>query len=59
MSETTIIPSHSSSCIDLVFINQPKLAVNSGTYSSLNIKCHHQITHCFSTLSGESESTKK
>ena len=43
-------PSHllpnSSSCIDLIFIDQPNLAVNSGIHPSLHVKCHHQIIHC-------------
>ena len=46
VSEPTHILSNSSSCIDLVFTNQPNLSVNCGTHSTLNTKCHHQITHC-------------
>ena len=40
------ILSNSSLCIDLIFTNQPNLVVNCGTHSTLNTKCHHQITHC-------------
>ena len=46
ISEPTHILSYSSSCIDLIFSNQLNLVVNRGTYSTLNTKCHHQITHC-------------
>ena len=40
---THILPS-SSSCIDLIFTNQPNLVNKSGVYSALHINCHHQIT---------------
>ena len=36
----------STSCIDLIFTDQPNLVVDSGTNSTLNPKCHHQITYC-------------
>ena len=32
-----------SSCIDLIFTDQPKLSVNSGVHASLHPNCHHQI----------------
>ena len=35
---------NSSSCIDLIFTNQPNLIVNRGTHPSLHENCHHQIT---------------
>ena len=35
----------SSSCIDLIFISQPNLVMESGVHSSLHPNCHHQITH--------------
>ena len=41
---THMLPS-SSSCIDLIFTDQPSLAVNSGTHPSLHANCHHQITY--------------
>ena len=44
--EPTHILSNSSSCIDLVFTNQPNLVVDSGTHSSLHPNCNHQIIHC-------------
>ena len=40
---THILPS-SSSCIDLIFTNQPNLVINSGVHPSLHQNCHHQIT---------------
>ena len=51
ISEATHILSISSLCIDLIFTNQPNLVVNCGTHSTLNTKCHHQITHCKLNLS--------
>ena len=39
---THILPS-STSCIDLIFTNQPSLVINSGVHSSLHQNCHHQI----------------
>ena len=33
----------SSSCIDLIFISQPNLVMESGVHSSLYQNCHHQI----------------
>ena len=51
ISELTHILSNSSSCIDLIFTNQPNLVVSCGTYSTLNTNCHHQITHCKLNLS--------
>ena len=40
------ILSQSSSCIDLTFTDQPHLVTDCGTYVSLNLNCHHQITYC-------------
>ena len=39
--ETTHILSNSSSCIDLIFTNQPNLVVDCGTHPSLHPNCHH------------------
>ena len=36
----------SSSCIDLIFTDQPNLVVDSVIHPSLHINCHHQITYC-------------
>ena len=38
--------SHSCSCIDLIFTNQPKLEVNCSTHSTLNTERHPRIAHC-------------
>ena len=46
ISEPTHILPNFNSCIHLIFTDQPNLVVNCGTRSSLNSKCHHQITHC-------------
>ena len=35
-----------TSCIDLIFTDQPNLIVHSGVYSSLHSNCHHQLIHC-------------
>ena len=43
ISEPTHLLSNSSSCIDLIFTDQPNLAVDSGVHPSLHMKCHHQI----------------
>ena len=44
-SPTHILP-NSSSCIDLIFIDQSNLVVDSGVHSSLHHNCHHQIIFC-------------
>ena len=39
-------PTHviqNSTCIDLVFTNQPHLVMESGVHSSLSSTCHHEI----------------
>ena len=36
---------HSSSCIDLLFTDQPNLSVNSGVHAFLHPNCHYQIVH--------------
>ena len=41
----THIQTSSSSCIDLIFTNQPNVSVNSGVHASLHPNCHHQIIH--------------
>ena len=45
INEPTHIQTNSSSCINLIFTNQPNLFVNSGVHSSLHPNCHHQIVH--------------
>ena len=44
IDEPTHIHKNSSSCIDLIFTNQPNHIVNRGTYPSLHENCQHQIT---------------
>ena len=44
-SDPTHILSNSSSCIDLIFTDQPNVVVNSGVHQSLNSNCHHQVTY--------------
>ena len=34
-----------SSCVDLIFTDQPSLSVNSGVHASLHPNFHHQIVH--------------
>ena len=43
ISDPTHILPNSSSCIDLIFTNQPNLVTESGVYPSLQLKCHYQI----------------
>ena len=39
---THILPSFTS-CIDLIFTNQPNLVINSGTHPSLHQYCHDHV----------------
>ena len=34
-----------TSCNDIIFTDQPNLAINSGIHPSLHVKHHHQIIH--------------
>ena len=43
ISALTHILQLSSSCIDLIFVNQPNLITDSGVYPSLDQNCHHQF----------------
>ena len=43
---TNFEPHKNSSCIDLIFTDQPNLVLESGTQSSLDPQCHHQIIFC-------------
>ena len=45
INEPTHILPNSSSCIDLLFTNQPNMVIKSGIYSSLHPNCHHQIIY--------------
>ena len=46
ISDPTHILPHSSSCIDLIFTDQPNYVIDCGTHLSLHPNCHHQITFC-------------
>ena len=43
--DPTHIQANSSSCIDLVFTDQPNLSINSGVHTSLHPNCYHQVVH--------------
>ena len=42
INEPTHILLTSSSCVDLIFVSQPNLVMESGVHSCLHQKCHHQ-----------------
>ena len=46
ISEPTLVQRNSSSCIDLIFTDQPSLVINNGAHASLHSSCHHRIMHC-------------
>ena len=46
ISEPTHVQRNSSSCIHLIFNDQPSLVINNGVHASLHPSCHHQIIHC-------------
>ena len=45
INEPTHLQTSISSCINLIFTDQPKLFVNSRVHASLHPNCHHQIVH--------------
>ena len=45
INEPTHILPNSSSCIDLIFADNPRLIAESGEFPSLHVKCHHQIIY--------------
>ena len=45
ISEATHILPNSSSCIDLLFTNQPNMITSSGVLPSIHPNCHHQIIY--------------
>ena len=49
LSQLTCEPTHiwpnSSSCIDLIFINQNDFIMDSGVHASLHPNCPHQIVY--------------
>ena len=46
ISDPTHLLPNSLSCIDLIFTDQPNLAVDCGVHPSLHPNCHHQIIYC-------------
>ena len=46
ISDPTRILPQSSSCIDLIFTDQPNYVTDRGTHPSLHPNCHHQTTFC-------------
>ena len=46
ISDPTHILPQSSSCIDLIFTDQPNYVIDCDTHPSLHPNCHHQITFC-------------
>ena len=46
ISVPTHILQHSSSCIDLIFVNQPNLVTDSGIHPSLHQNYHQQVLFC-------------
>ena len=53
ITEPTHILESSASCIDLIFTNQPNIAMDSGVHLSLHEKCHHQIIYSILNLRTE------
>ena len=45
ITDPTHILSYTSTCIDLLFTNQPNMITKSGVLSSLHPNCHHQIIY--------------
>ena len=43
---TNFEPHKNPSCIDLLVTDQPNIILDSGTRTSLDSYCHHQIIHC-------------
>ena len=46
ISAPALILQHFLSCIDLTFVNQPNLVIDSGNHSSWHQNCHHQVIFC-------------
>ena len=45
-SDPTLILPQWSSCIDLIFTDQPSYLIDCGRHHSLHANCRHQITFC-------------
>ena len=48
---TNFEPNKKPSCIDIIVTDQPNIVLDSGTQSSLDNKCHHQIIYCKANFS--------
>ena len=46
ITQPTHLLANSSSCIDLIFTDQPSLILDCGIHPSLYPNCHHQIAYC-------------
>ena len=46
ISQPTHLMHHLSSCLDLIFTDQPNLIVDSSVHPCFRSNCHHQITYC-------------
>ena len=46
ISQLTHLLANSSSCIDLIFTDQPSSVVDCETHPFLHPNCHHQIVYC-------------
>ena len=45
INEPTHLLENFSSCIDLTFISQPNLVIDTGVHPSLHANCHRQIVY--------------
>lgn len=50
ISDPTHLVANSSSCIGLIFTDQPNLPVDSDVHLSLHVKCYHKIIHFKSNI---------
>ena len=46
ITQPTHLLANSSSCIDLIFTDQPSLIADCGIHPSCHPNCHHQIVYC-------------
>ena len=46
ITQPTHLLANSSSCIDLIFTDQPSLIADCGIHPSRHPNCHHQIVYC-------------
>ena len=45
IAELAHVLENSSSCVDLIFTNQPNLVMDAAVEPSLHFKCHHQFIY--------------